>query len=110
MVAAIQYFYQHGYFEKRFNATFIALIPKNVGVQELKDFRPISLIGDIYKIISKLLIEPLEKVVSILVDAHQMTFIKGRQIIDAILIDNECVDVRKIRDRHFMQVRYRVDI
>ena len=76
--------------------TFIALIPKKMGAKELKDFRPISLIGSIYKILSKVLTEMLKKVVSKLVDAHQLVFIKGKQITIAILIANECVAVRKI--------------
>lgn len=62
----------------------------------MKDFRPISLIGSIYKIISKVLAERLKKVVYKLVDAQQMAFIKGGQIMNAILIANECVDARKI--------------
>lgn len=83
-------------FEKCFNTSFIALLPKKLGAKDLKDFRPISLIGSIYKIISKVLTERLKKVVSKLLDAHQMAFIKGEQIMDAILIANECVDMRKI--------------
>lgn len=40
----IHNFHQRGVFEKSFNATLVALIPKKPGVVELKDFRPISLI------------------------------------------------------------------
>ncbi|WMV44670.1 hypothetical protein MTR67_038055 [Solanum verrucosum] len=94
VIDAIQNFHDQGYFEKSFNATFIALIPKKFGASELKDFRPISLIGSIYKIISKILTERLKKVMSKLVDEQQMAFIKGRQIMDAILVANECVDMR----------------
>nr|XP_016494332.1 PREDICTED: uncharacterized protein LOC107813564 [Nicotiana tabacum] len=68
VVAVIQNFYDQGIFEKSFNATFVALIPKKVGPKELRNFRPISLIGSIYKIISKLLTERLKKVVNKLVD------------------------------------------
>uniref|UniRef100_A0A0V0IVQ8 Putative ovule protein n=1 Tax=Solanum chacoense TaxID=4108 RepID=A0A0V0IVQ8_SOLCH len=96
VVAAIQNFHDQGYFEKSFNATFIALIPKKVGASELKDFRPISLIGSLYKIISKILTERLKRVMPKLVYKQQMAFIKGRQIMDAILVANECVDVRTI--------------
>ncbi|WMV51457.1 hypothetical protein MTR67_044842 [Solanum verrucosum] len=98
VIAAIQNFHSQGYFEKSFNATFITLIPKKMGATELKDFRPISLITSVYKIISKVLTERLKKVMSKLVDTHQLAFIKGRQIMDAILIANECVDVRKITE------------
>jgi len=63
VVAAVQNFHDQGIFERSFNATFIALIPKKIGAKELTDFRPISLIGSIYKIISKVLTERLKKVV-----------------------------------------------
>jgi len=81
-------------FEKSFNATFIALIPKKYGAEELKDFRPISLIGGVYKIIAKLLTERMKTVMGELVDEHQMAFLKGRQIMDAALLANELVDSR----------------
>ena len=61
---------------------------------ELRDLRPISLIGGLYKIIAKLLAERLKKVISKLVNKHQMAFIKGRHIMDAALIASECVDTR----------------
>lgn len=94
MVATIQNFHEQGFFEKSFNDTFIALIPKKMGAKELKDIRPISLIGSVYKIFSKLLTERLKKVVHKVVDAQQMAFIKGRPIMEVILIANECVDAR----------------
>jgi len=48
-------FHPRGKFKKSFNATFVSLIPKTTGAIDMKDFRPISLIGGIYKIISKVL-------------------------------------------------------
>nr|XP_009762741.1 PREDICTED: uncharacterized protein LOC104214730 [Nicotiana sylvestris] len=98
VVAVVQIFYEQGIFEKSLNATFVALIPKKLGAKELRDFRPISLIGSIYKIISKLLTERLKKVVNKLVDSQQMAFIRGRQIMDivlTVLIVNECIGTRK---------------
>ncbi|WMV45909.1 hypothetical protein MTR67_039294, partial [Solanum verrucosum] len=64
------------------------------GAEELKDFRPISLIGGVYKIIGKLITERMKKVMGTLVDEHQMAFLKGRQIMDATLLANELVDSR----------------
>lgn len=64
-------FHDHGIFEKSFNATYIALIPKKTGAKELRDFRSVSLIGSVYKLISKVLTERLKKVVDKLVDVQQ---------------------------------------
>ena len=78
LMQTIHNFHRKETFEKSFNATFVALIPKKHGAEELKDFRPISLIGGVYKIIAKLLTERMKKVIGVLVDEHQMAFLKGR--------------------------------
>ena len=39
------FFANNGKFEKSLNATFITLIPKKNAAIEVKDFRPISLVG-----------------------------------------------------------------
>ncbi|CAN4123193.1 unnamed protein product [Withania somnifera] len=73
VIETVQNFHDQCYFEKTSSATLIALIPKKMGSSELKDF---SLVGSIYRIISKILTERLKKVMHKLVDAHQMAFIK----------------------------------
>ena len=72
----------------------MALIPKKVGANDLRDFRPISLITGVYKIIVKLLVERLKKVIDKLVNKNKMAFIKGRQIMDAALIASVCIGTR----------------
>ena len=57
-------FYEHGNFVKSLNATFLILIPKKVGAKDLRDFRPISLMGGLYKWLTKVLANRLRKVVS----------------------------------------------
>lgn len=50
-------FHAHGIFERSFNGTYIALISKKTGAKELRDFRPVSLIGSVCKLLSKVLTE-----------------------------------------------------
>ena len=57
-------FYQHNKFEKSFNATFIALIPNKNGASNIQDFRPISLVGSVYKILTKVLANRLKEVLN----------------------------------------------
>ena len=86
--------FEHGQFEKSLNATFLALIPKKSNAVNIKDFRPISLIGSIYKILAKVLANRLRLVLDGLISDSQNAFVGGRQMIDSVLIANECLDSR----------------
>nr|GEV41184.1 RNA-directed DNA polymerase, eukaryota, reverse transcriptase zinc-binding domain protein [Tanacetum cinerariifolium] len=72
----------------RGNSSFITLILKIPGAKMVKDFRPISLIGSLYKIIAKLLANRLVTVMSGLVNEVQSAFIANRQILDDDVMAN----------------------
>ncbi|WJZ98952.1 hypothetical protein VitviT2T_017438 [Vitis vinifera] len=85
-------FYEHSSFLKSLNNTFLVLIPKKSGAEDLGDFRPISLLGGLYKLLAKVLVDRLKKVVGKAVSTSQNAFVRGRQILDSSLIANEVID------------------
>ncbi|PNX56678.1 cysteine-rich receptor-like protein kinase [Trifolium pratense] len=85
-------FHRNGKLTKGVNSTFIALIPKIDSPQGLNDFRPISLVGSLYKILAKVLANRLRIVIGSVISESQSAFVKDRQILDGILIANEVVD------------------
>ena len=85
-------FHRNGRLSKGINSTFIALIPKVDNPQCLNEFRPISLVGSMYKILAKVLPNRLRLVIGSVVSDSQSAFIKGRQILDGIMVANEIVD------------------
>jgi len=85
-------FHRNGKLTKRVNSTFIALIPMVESPQRLTDFRPISLVVSMYKVLAKVLANRLRAVIGSVISDTQSAFVKGKQIIDGILIANEAVD------------------
>ncbi|GKV04348.1 hypothetical protein SLEP1_g16510 [Rubroshorea leprosula] len=78
------------------NSSFLVLIPKKENLQGLEKYRPISLIGCMYKILTKILANRLSKVLNGLIGEQQSAFIGGRQLFDGIVIANETIDeIRK---------------
>jgi hypothetical protein len=93
-------FHRNGKLTKGLNSTFIALIPKVDSPQRLNEFRPISLVGSLYKILAKVLANRLRMVIGSVISESQTAFMKDRQILDGILIANEVVDeARKTKKR-----------
>jgi hypothetical protein len=70
----------------------VALILKVASPQQFNDFRPIYLVGYMYKVLAKVLANRLRGVLGSVISDSQSAFVKGEQILDGILIANEVVD------------------
>ncbi|XP_068483406.1 uncharacterized protein [Phaseolus vulgaris] len=88
--------HETGCIPKGCNASFIALVPKVRNPVHFDHYRPISLVGAMYKILSKVLAGRIKKVLPTIINDCQSAFLKDRGILDSVLMANEVVeDLRK---------------
>ena len=69
----------------------MALIPKEKGARNFSRFRPISLCNTGYKIVTKIMANRLKKFLPKLIPENQGGIVKGRQILDNIILVQEAI-------------------
>nr|GEV77415.1 RNA-directed DNA polymerase, eukaryota, reverse transcriptase zinc-binding domain protein [Tanacetum cinerariifolium] len=94
---AVNCFFDKGRFSRGSNSPFITLIPKVMDAKFVTDFRPISLIGSVYKVVTKILANRLTTVISGLISNTQSAFVANRHILDGPFILNEVLAWCKMR-------------
>ncbi|GKF19672.1 RNA-directed DNA polymerase, eukaryota, partial [Tanacetum coccineum] len=99
---AVEWFFDHAAFPIGCNSSFIALIPKSLDPKSVGDFRPISLIGCVYKVVTKILQSRLSLVISDLISDVQTAFLPNRQILDGPFIINELLSYCKHKKKSAM--------
>lgn len=95
----IKDFMTHGKLPKSVNVTWVCLIPKVSNPECVGDYRPISMVGSIYKIISKSLALRPRSVMAPIIDESQTAFVRDRQILDRIFTANEALSWMKKKKR-----------
>nr|GFC39998.1 hypothetical protein [Tanacetum cinerariifolium] len=84
------------------NSSFVALIPKVLDLKVVSDYRPISLIGSLYKVVTKILTTRLSLAISDLISDVQTVFLPNRQIFDGPFIINEILARCKLKKQQAM--------
>jgi hypothetical protein len=74
---------------RRWKATLLILIPKDP--KEVGEYRLISLCTTLYKIVTKILANPLKNVLHYLISDEQGALVPGRQISENIMLAQEIV-------------------
>lgn len=80
---------------EQLNTSYIVLIPKKEDAKLPQDFRPISLVHGIQKIVSKILANRLQPIIPNIVNDSQTRFVKGRQITEGFLYAQHVVQCAK---------------
>ncbi|KAG7595163.1 Endonuclease/exonuclease/phosphatase superfamily [Arabidopsis thaliana x Arabidopsis arenosa] len=110
VTAAVREFFISGRLLKQWNATTLVLIPKSPNASCTSDFRPISCMNTMYKVIARLLTSRLQKLLSCVISPFQSAFLPGRLLAENVLLATEMVhgyNWRNISPRGMLKVDLR---
>src|SRR4051812_9967785 len=82
----------------RLNFGILSLLPKVLGADNIKQFRPIALINVLFKLIAKAFATRLSPIAHRIIAPSQMAFIKGRFIHDGALALHEIIHELKSKN------------
>lgn len=90
-IVAVQSVFMYGFMPRGVNATNLTLVPKHGDAKEIKDYRPISCCNILYKVVSKILANRLKVLLPELIEPNQCAFVKGRLLLENVLLATELV-------------------
>lgn len=91
LIAAVKEFFVSGTLLREVNATIITLALICQNPSHVTDFRPISCCNTIYKCITKILANRLNKCLPTIISKNPSAFVEGIRIIENILLGQEVV-------------------
>ncbi|KAL9671689.1 hypothetical protein QQ045_009259 [Rhodiola kirilowii] len=111
VVKEVKDFWATGHPDREINKTLIVLIPKKKEVVRVEDWRPISLCTVLIKIITKLIVQRLQPILSQVISCYQSAFVRGRIITDNLVVAHEIAYFLKSRrDDHSFFASFKVDM
>lgn len=91
-VRTIQQFFSSSFLPASANATILTLVPKFPGASRITEFRPISCLNTIYKVISRLLVKRLKPMLPTLILPSQTAFVKDRLLLENTALASELIN------------------
>lgn len=107
--ASIIHFFTNCFLPASTNSTILALVPKFPGASKITDFRPISLLNTLYKVISRLLVVRLKPILVDLIVPNQTAFVKDRLLVENTTLAAELVNGYH-RNKGVKKITIKVDI
>lgn len=110
VTAAITKFFSSGTLLKQWNATTLVLISKIQNASKVSDFRPISCLNTLYKVISRLLANRLKSILPSVISHAQSAFLPTRLLSENVLLASEIVqgyNRKNIKARALLKVDLR---
>lgn len=89
---AVLEFFRSGKLLKQWNCATLVLIPKKPNASLTTDFRPISCLNAMYKVVSKLLASRLKEILPLMISKSQSAFLPGRLLAENVLLATDLVD------------------
>lgn len=102
ILKVMEEFFDKGIINAVTNETFICLILKKSDSLNVTNYRPISLATSLYEIVAKVLASRLKDVMGSTISLNQGAFVKGRQILDAVLANEVVEEVRQKKKEGLM--------
>ncbi|KAL9672618.1 hypothetical protein QQ045_028870 [Rhodiola kirilowii] len=98
-------------FSTAHNTSVITLIPKQKGASKITEYRPISLIGALEKVISKTIANRIQTILDEVISSEQCAFIKNRLISDNLIIAQEISHyISKVRGPNIVFAALKLDM
>jgi len=94
-VRFISEFLAHGMLPRGTNTSFITPVRKVEDPQNLSEFKPISLVGCMYKVLAKPLANKMKRVMNGVIDQRQSAILGDRYILHSTLVANKAIEEAK---------------
>lgn len=92
VISSVKNFFASHFLPVSANSTILTLVPKFPGASRITEFRPISCLNTIYKVISRLMVKRLKPILPALILPSQTAFIKGRLLVENTTLAGELIN------------------